>query len=706
MIDPRTMFCPCCVWAAAFVTVLFAVPAAGQTNRSFKPDDEIEVFYQNKWWPARALDMNKRGDVLAEFEFASQPRRQAFRNGDVRYAFESGALVRARTWSNESGEFSVRAALLRIDDTTVSLRKADKQEIKVPIDKLSQTDQAFLKRLEKDLGTAMTRQPELPPVQEFDRSALTSREKSATESSRRALAADPVPGYLQLQAGGVAFPIPSVWDRLGAIIPLGGADSWLLAAVESRETSSPVATRMLWASMKKGELGGQQSLPPGEVVLDYHPPSHRLLTWATVSQEDAEQKVLTVWEVLPTDKQVKLVVRWNVTPPERPVREPWGRLVDGQVAVFRWTNQEYTGWDIVGQRLIYRLTQESFFAPLPTLSGGRRYLFLPEDKGVRVIEAATGELASFLPSTEGTSGVAITEDGQRAAVLGRSSLTIWPLTDAQAEPERIQAEAISYNVRGKLHWVNDRQLMVDGIGGSVLFSLDHKLALWSYRFDSDAVHESEGRRLRDLVNGHLVYAASVRSGTQRGLAVGAVKLPGPKVNEATASLNPDSLMIVKAGSQVRVDVRAGGDAARIRAALEQKIANNDWQLSPSARTVLIAEMKQGETQQVTYRTFGFGSGASEETVTVQPHISELRVEVDGKVAWMSRTSSGVPPILHLKEGESMQGEVNKWQKPNPDFFDQVRIPDRILDPAKRNGLGRTQVTNRGLVPDDNTTAKR
>jgi hypothetical protein len=229
--------------------------------------------------------------------------------------------------------------------------------------------------------------------------------------------------------------------------------------------------------------------------------------------------------------------------------------------------------------------------------------------------------------------------------------------------------------------------------------MQHKLALWSYAFDSSAVHEYDGRRLRDIVNNHLVYAASVTSGSQRGLAVGAVKLPGPKVAEASATLNPDSLMVVKPGTPVRLDVRAGAESARIRSLLEREIAANGWTLSGSAKVSVIAEMRQAESQQVTYRSFGFSRSAAEETVTVQPFISEVRVDVGGQIAWQTMTSSGVPPLLRLKEGQTVQSEVDKWQRPNPQFFDTVNMPERILDPAKRNGVGQTKVTNRGLVAD-------
>ena len=55
-------------------------------------------------------------------------------------------------------------------------------------------------------------------------------------------------------------------------------------------------------------------------------------------------------------------------------------------------------------------------------------------------------------------------------------------------------------------------------------------------------------------------------------------------------------------------------------------------------------------------------------------------------------------FIRLEEGQSAQGEADKWNRPNPGFFDSVDVPDSVLDPTKKLGLGTTQVTNRGLTP--------
>src|SRR5262245_2357284 len=99
-----------------------------------------------------------------------------------------------------------------------------------------------------------------------------------------------------------------------------------------------------------------------------------------------------------------------------------------------------------------------------------------------------------------------------------------------------------------MKWADRERLMVDSPRGQLLFSLKNKLALWSYEFDSNASRADFFGRTRDIVDGHLVYAATYEAGRgTNGLAVGAVQLPGPKVNETEASLNVESLYVIKPG---------------------------------------------------------------------------------------------------------------------------------------------------------------
>ena len=686
----------------SFLGLMLAGPLAGHAAEAYKVGDSIEVFFLNKWWPAAVVQTNARGDVMAEFEFAATTKRQVFKAAEVRFDYEAGAIARVRTWSDPSGTFKIKAALLALEDEAVVLRKPDKSELQVPVAKLSTSDQDFVKRLRKELGPSANRPPQVPAPEKFDEDSAAEVRKTWSEShdSRAAVEPDPLPNFVKLKQAGVAFPVQDFFDPLGAVLPLGGPNGWVLASIENGKPGGALPGRLLWASLVKGKIEGQQMLPPGEVVLDYHPQSKQLLTHSTVEEQGqiGGAQVLTLWKVAPADTVVTLVTRWRADSNEGGSPSIWGRIVDAATVIQRWKRNEYAAWDIANKRLKYRLPQESFFVPDPTLSGGRRYLVLPEDRQVRIIESVSGSLVTTIPAPAGASGTAVTEDGRRLAVLNRNQLVVWDLTAPASEPETFQAEAIGTPFRATLEWVGPDRVMAEGnLRNKVLFSLKHRIALWNYEFDHKAVPEQSNRRVKHILDGHLVYAASVDGGKQAGLAVGAVALPGPKVDETAATLDPESLMIIKSGTELAVNIQCAEHNERVYGAIQQIANRNGWVLSQNAPLVIVCEMKRGESQNVTYQSFRSGATQS---VSFTPFISSIRIQSGEKVAWQSGTATGVPPVMSLRNGQTAQGEVDQWQKPNVEFFERLEIPAKILDPDKQNGLGVTQVTNRGLIPKE------
>ncbi len=675
-----------CLVMVVVASMVCHLAAAAET---YKKDDEIEIFYLKKWYPAKVVATNARGEVLAEYEWAGRKTQTAFKPDQVRAAFESGALARVRQWSDSTGTFKIKAALIELTEDSVLLRKPDKSEVTVPLEKLSGPDRAYLKKLEKELGPIAPKELE---IQEFQQAPAYSAE-AWLQAGRVAIAADPIPQDLKLKQGGVVLPMIDFFDKLGGLVPLGGADAMLLAVVVNGTPSEPKPTRLVWTSLDKQKVLGEQRLPGGEVVMDYHAPSRRLLTWSPA--KSAGSPTLSLWEVQPTDKQPKPVIRWNTGASW--AMNPWARLLDGNSVLHRLAKQEYVVWDAEAKQMRYRLKQESFFGAPAALSGGRKYLVLPEDTRVRVLEAATGKLVSTLPAAQGSSGVAVSPDGVRLAVLDRGNLTVWDLTSPDSAAGTYQAEAVGTPFTADLEWASGDTLAVRNSlsRDMILFSLRLKIALWSYQFDSSAVWEEGGRRLREIVDGHLVYGASVGQAGQNALAVGAVKLPGPKVDEIASTTTRESLLIVKPGSAVSLQVNAGENQARVVAALTKQIQQNGWVLQAGAPNVLTAEMKQGETQSTTYTAQRTGE---QQSVTITPHVASLELKVGSVVAWQAGTRSGAPSMMFLSEGQTAQGEADKWNNPRPQFFDTVDLPDSILDPAKRTGLGLTQVTNRGLVP--------
>lgn len=688
---------------SSFVVLLALTAHPVQAADGFKKGDEVQVFFLNQWWDGTVVQTNPRGDVMADFAFGGIPKRDVFKAALVRYAYEADALARARTWSDPSGTFKVKAAPVAFVEDAILLRKEDKSELKVPIAKLSPADQEFLKRLKKDLGPSASRPPKPGVPETFDSGKGQSSWASwggAGATLRSVVEPDPLPAFVKLKQGGVAFPNIDFFDRLGAVLPLGGPKGWILASVENTKPTFENPQRLLWVSLVNQKVENQQLLPPGEVLLDYHPPTRQLLTYTTVNESGEFEYVngvrtLTLWKAAPTDASVTLVSRWFADPKEVNLVEPWGRILDATTVLHRWKKNEYIAWDVANKQAKYRLSQESFFAPEAQLSGGRRYLVLPEDKQVQIIEALTGQLVSSYPAPNGSSAAGISEDGTRLAVLDRNSLAVWDLASRDSEPQHYQAEAIGTPFTATLEWLtNDRIMVSSGWSDLVMFSLPHKISLWNYKFDSKAIPEKGDRRVRAILDGHLVYAATVDAGQYGGLAVGAVQLPGPKVEEEAARFDPESILLIKPGVELAVNIQCGENNQRVYEAVQKIATANGWVLNQNAPLTIYCEMKHGEQQTVTYQSFRTGASQS---VTFAPFISNFRILRGEEVAWEQGTSTGAPPVMRLDQNQSAQTEVDRWQRPNVEFFEQLEVPGKILDPKRRNGLGSTRVTNRGLV---------
>jgi hypothetical protein len=684
------------VFSAAVLVLAVANSSQAQT---YKDGESVEVLYLGRWYPAVVIDTNKRGEIMAEFTFAVNPMRQLFKKDAVRAEYESGAIARGRNWSDPSGTFKIKAALLSMNDDELLLRKTDLTEVRVSLGKLSEGDKKFIKDLQKSMGLVGQQGPQPPPIETFDSyAAFGSSMAFGSAQGRPAITPDALPPYIKLKQGGCGFLADDVFDKLGAVFPVGGPDQWLLAAVENEKHSATLPTRLYWVSLARRKVENRQLLPPEEQLLDYHAPSQRVLTYTEIKDGAFGKGALTIWETKPTADKVKPVVRWYCDNVRLRVVHPWGRLIDGNLVLQRADRQRYVVWDIAAKQAKYEINQESFFAPDLVLSGNRKQVFIPEDNGVRVLNVSNGEWLTNLPTKDGCSGVAVSEDGRRLATLGRSTLLIWDLTTADAPPEEYQAEAIGTPFTAKIAWVGDDRIMAQSGWGQNLFSLRNKLTLWHYEFDHHALSDTWGERVREIVDRHLVYAATVRDGPQHGLAVGAVQLPGPRVDEMEARLDRELLYVVKPGVAVRLEVNAGEFTDKVTSALEAKIRENGWTIAPGAPIVIQAEMKRGEMQTVNYRLHRGIQELGTQSATLVPYISSLKVLVGDQTAWWSTTASGAPSIVRLKEGEAVQDEVDKWQKPRPEFFDTVKIPQRILDPKYKNGLGTTMVTNRGLIP--------
>lgn len=655
-----------------------------QPVRKFQEGDEIEYNWGSSWYPGVVLQVE--GNMVGiEYQSGSAFKRDAVPVYKLRHAWEAKALTPMRFWRDQSGQFKIRAAAVGIKDGFVKLHKDDGSEISVEISKLSTADQSTIARYKKAAG---------PPVAEKTPTVSFSRSSSwghawVRDTNLQNVPPDSPPSFAKIPMAGVAFPKAHFHEDLIRVQPIGGSDGWVVAATVDGMSKLP--SRILWASLSSQKIKRLQLLPPAERLVAVDPPSRQLLT---VNTQNRDAPVLSLWKSDPTMETAESVKSWPSVATERwGSWNNWAAIVSPTRVLHEWGKHQFVVWDVDKEQEVYHIEQESFFSARPTLSPGKRYIALPEDKRLRIIEAATGDTKATLPVEGGSSaGVGFSPDGKRLAVLTRSQLAVWTLGSAN-EPQRFRADSIGTPFSAIVEWVDENSLLIDR---KTLFDTRLEMPVWSYSTKTFEVkRDSYGERTMTVLDDKLCYAVKV----DKAFVVGAVDLPGPAVRETVETLDPESLFILRRGSHVSIKVNCGPHNSRVDNSLLEQIKDNGWIYDANSSTVLVAEMGRSKTQTVNYRMTNYRTGDTyNQSVTVTPYYSRLKLMHNGVLAWSASGGSGVPPLIHLNQGQSAQAEADAMQKPDPGLFRRVDIPEKIYDPAKKNGLGSSLISARGLTP--------
>ncbi|MBA2116237.1 SHD1 domain-containing protein [Bremerella alba] len=692
--------------------LLLLVPLVVDAGK-FKVGDVVQVSdWRNEWKNGTVVDINRRGELLVETAFAGGLHREVYQPKAVRFAYEVGAIGIARTWTDASGTFKIMAAPLGIVGDKILLRREDMSEIEVPIAKLGDADQRYIDRLKAEVGIRATPAPDpIPPIrfEGTDNENLNAIGSVGYAEDRIAILPDPLPSYMVIPVGGVGFGKHYEEEQFGLIQPIGGPDGLVLVSaeypVDPTKPDEVNRSRIAWVSLKEKKITQEQALPDGEMVLDYHPASHRLLTYRykpVGGRFGRRRCVLSIWEVLPTDTSVTPVVSWEAYPEDGYNDDPWARLINGDLVLHRFDNKEYVGWDVANKSVAYRVFQDNNWATPPTLSGTSQYGFLVENQSVRIFDATTGTTITKLMTENPIKLATSSEDGTKLATLEETTLTIWNLTDPSADPVVHPVESIGGSMAEQMYWVNDDMIMIKNLFEMILYELDSDIAIWNYYLERavSAVRESEGRQKMGVLNGHLVYGAELGNGGNKGgLAVGNVKLPGPNVQDKIVGVNRNDLVVIEPGSKIRLEVRCGDQhSPTVYNALVKKIRENGWELNAEDYdAVMYADITRGQSRTELLQVMGrFGS----ESVTYTPIESKIEMKIGDIPIWLDRSTTGRPGFVN--GDESIQESVNR-QKEDVNFFTRSKIPSRILDPKYGRGFGTTQVSTRGLEPEEMKT---
>jgi hypothetical protein len=200
-----------------------------------------------------------------------------------------------------------------------------------------------------------------------------------------------------------------------------------------------------------------------------------------------------------------------------------------------------------------------------------------------------------------------------------------------------------------------------------------------------------------------VVSDIVAGGNRRTVLTGAV-LPHPAARGAADRVTPEQALLVKPGDTISLTVSIEGtddQRKRITDAITEQLKQNGISVAPGRPVTLTARTEHGPTREQVYerRSFGFGGPPARdvEKVTVTEKITRLFFEAEGKVAWETRTSSGVPMFVSSKQGQSIGQAVAEASQFNVAFLESVRVPAYVPRPSDTPWLGQSKWTMAGVA---------
>ncbi|MEI8211339.1 MAG: SHD1 domain-containing protein [Planctomycetota bacterium] len=596
-----------------------------------------------------------------------------------------------RLWSDRTGKFKIEAILIEQTATEVSLKKKDGNIVKVPIEKLSSTDQEYIASGASEnpfaggsktslsqgagMGTVLGREFRLsPPIEvekggdvlintldlpkdwkadppSLDLSSINNASMAITEEKfgvnvRRPLLIGP-------EITGLCYGVDS-----GSFFDQPASSIFLVDGKSRKSTKvTTIADARVWFASADPVSGNVLGL-----VLDKNQ-DHALSFVVLGGIRDQKPVVVNHW-TLPTSSQ-------NNTHHFATYR----KILPNDLAVVVWDSQVHV---VQNSTLKKILTIPVKHFNEPAVTAGGKYLACPVDGQCALFEIATGNQIGSIPigNTIAVS-LGFSNDGTRLAIAQDAKVTIWDLVQGK---EIFKHEA-NVNLAGlgkPIAWGGGDEFLI--LPSGELLSLKRNLILWKYTFADDGLEYS------DLLEHGLLTVANSKS-------IGVIRLPHELAKQALKK-DVSGITALKKGDAVSVGFDGNGpdiDGATVIQSLQQKAIEAGYRVDPAAPVRLVGKVTRGKTETQSYRSFG---GPGLQDVSFTPYITSVELESNGKLLWQNSTRSGLPFMIR---GEKTLDQVaREHEKPDPGFFGRIILPSQVLKPEYQSGFGSSIVSANGI----------
>lgn len=642
-------------------------------------------------------------------------REAVFTRNNIRKLCELKGIDFARSWTTADGQYQVIAALQNVEGDKVVLVKEDLTIVKVPLATLSAKDKGYAKKQFNMRKAAIAAgrmpaiTPTLPSIQDFETLDEFYREPFEP-SNAEVQPFGATPPFLKFSESGLGFNLLRASQEVVSVLPVGGPQELLLVGARENDMTdgNGFQTQLYWLSMKEQKVLGNIAITAKSVPVDYNPMTKTLLTVNTNGffDDGNDPEFFTLWRLLPGKTDAMPLICWSANFKSRD-DHALAKIVNNEIVMAKLGGDSYVAWNLKERRQIYKIKLQGFRSKMD-MTPDRKMLIGCEEDRVTIFNAIDGKIINQFSGklkVEGyaffnqLTGANVNSTGTKLAAVNQMSVMIWDLAAGERKPKICPAPFVAGTSDSQVSWIDDDLILVESHMSKVLFRVSLGLPVWSY--DLENTWGKDNRLNTYTVDSKYFYNARPHpAGTggrfeyaERGanlVGVGIVNLPGPKVNEITKNIDPDSLNILKPGTRVGLKLSNVTNPEQVRIWFTEKIKEAGWILDNEAPIKVIASMGIGQAQKVEYQTIGSSNVFS---VNFRPHYSKYQIKDGKRVLWQNSTSSRAPSMI---QSNNPRAAVGRYQQPNLEFFRRQKFPKKVLDPKYARGFGVSQLSMDGI----------
>lgn len=610
--------------------------------------------------------------------------------------FGSGGAER-RTWSDQSGRFSIDATYRGMNGGKVVLEKTDGSRIEVPLDKLSQADQEYVDSQGGDannpfavpstmaggLGVATVRAGDLSTARTLSPrtfEAWTFVPKSS--GAVRGASANTRPVRLAQLPRSKAF----FEDVLSLNIASTGK-----RAIVARKTGNVGGDQPVYlefVDLDAGRSLGLAPLPPNTEVLDVDV-DRGLVAYQGKGMGEEEEEI-TVARL--QGAQLVPMAAWR--PYDNGVHGVFKDvdsakfLGNGQIATTNFHSDELTLWDPATAKATLQIPVSSGFrGERLACSPDGRYVALDMRSGIAIVDVVEGEHVATIEVGDGAKGawdrLAFSDDNSRLASLNFHRLTVWDLNSGKTL-ETFHHETMS--IHDDLCWAGEFVLY----DNRFLYDYKSRVLLWEF----EGTHFNDGG-----MGGGLL--ALLEKDRERGMPLmQTFAIPNAQMIAQAEELRAEgSLVVARAGDPVSVKLDIDENvisSQTVREAVIRNLQAAGYVVAEGSDVVVTAVCKRLEPRTISVSDFhapSWNRGRNAEQRTITPCPSSLAMSYKGQAVWRQSNMGAPGSVFHLRKGESLDDALARLTTPNTQLLTDSDFPSEIIRPGKATSNGAYGVTN-------------